>query len=191
MSIEEKLTLGKYQLIASIPDDQNPFTTQIQMVSIIENKEVDEIRTWTPEKVKETITAYSAIDLTGYEKRRVRELKMDGEKYTLYDNPAKMTSGQFIDLVEALKGESNPVQVADKVIAIIAVKKGEKYDGTTMMKRASLVQNLPLAETWGVFIFFLNLYWRYIEVTETYLEAEMKRTTDLATELLKNDGVGS
>ena len=86
-----------------------------------------------------------------------------------------------------MKGEGNPVNYIHKVIAIIAkpeptfadkvlhkIFRGQIKDD--IIKRAEDVQELPLKEVWGVFIFFLNLYWRYLKITEDYLAEEMNKT---------------
>ena len=195
MTIIDKLTIGKYQTIANI-DDNNEVTKGLKIIATIEDLSLDDVRSWEIKKYKAYLNQYTKINFKDFESKRVRTLTINGVKHTLVDDPAKMSSGQFIDICEAMKGEGNPVNYIHKVIAIMAkpkptfadkvlhkVFKGQIKDD--VFTRAKHVQELPLKEVWGVFIFFLNLYWKYLKITEDYLAKEMERTLKKANQLLK------
>ncbi len=190
MNIEERLTIGMYQRIHSIPEKDNEITKGLKTISIIEGLTVEEVREWEISKFKNYLHYYTTINFREYENERKFHLKIGGVNYRLKDDPAKMSSGQFIDIVETMKSaEGNPIQYIDKVIAIIATR--GKYDSDGVQARAEQIRELPLKDVWGVFVFFLNLYWRYLKITETYLEKEMEKTIDSATTLLNKNGRGS
>ena len=195
MELIDKLTIGKYQTITNI-DDDNEVTKGLKIIATIEGISSDEVRKWEIKKYKSYLNQYTTINFKEFETKKVKTLTIGGVKHTLVADPAKMSSGQFIDVCEAMKGEGNPVNYIHKVIAIIAkpeptfadkvlhkIFRGQIKDD--IIKRAEDVQELPLKEVWGVFIFFLNLYWRYLKITEDYLAEEMNKTLKKANQLLK------
>lgn len=195
MELIDKLTIGKYQTITNI-DDDNEVTKGLKIIATIEEISSDEVRKWEIKKYKKYLNQYTTINFKEFEKKKVKTLTIGGVKHTLVADPSKMSSGQFIDVCEAMKGEGNPVNYIHKVIAIMAkpeptfadkvlhkVFKGKIKDD--VVTRAAQVQELPLKEVWGVFIFFLNLYWRYLKITEDYLAEEMNKTLKKANQLLK------
>ena len=178
-----------YQKIHAIPKDEPATLKGRKIIAAIEGIDDNEIRSWELVKFKKYLHEYTTINLREYEKTRVFHLKVGNTNYKLKDDPAKMTSGQFIDIVELMKSTDDPIQYMHKILAIITVK-GKGYDAEGVEERAKQIQDTLLKDSWGVFVFFLNLYWRYLEITETYLEAEMARTINSATELLKEGGRG-
>ena len=201
MTIIDKLTIGKYQTIANIEDD-NEVTKGLKIISTIEGLQIDEVRKWDIVDFKKYLNDYAAIDFSKFEKKRPKVLIIGGVRCKLIADPSKMSSGQFIDVCEAMKGEGNPVNYIHKVIAIMAkpeptfadkvlkkVFRGQIKDD--VFARAEQVKELPLKEVWGVFIFFLNLYWMYLKITEDYLEAEMNKTVKQVNNLLSRNGAGS
>ncbi len=190
MKIEEKLTIGMYQAIHSIPDDANEVTKGLKIISTIEGLPVEEIREWKIERFKNYLNYYSTINFKDYEKERLFHLNIDGTMYKINDDPSKMSSGQFIDIVELMKKTDDPIMYIHEIIAILTSKRG-KYDASGVAERAAKIKDLPLKNVWGVFVFFLNLYWHYLKITETYLEKEMEQTINSATELLNKNGRGS
>jgi len=201
MTIIDKLTIGKYQKIVNL-DDDNEITKGLKTICTIEDKTLDEVRKWKTNEFKKYLHEYTTIDLRKYEKRKVNTLVIGGVRCKLVQDPSKMSSGQFIDICEAIKGEGNPVNYIHKVIAIMAVPKPTFADKVLhkvfkgqikddVFSRAEAAKDLKLSEVWGVFVFFLNLYWRYLKITEDYLAEEMNKTVKQAKQLLKDDGAGS
>lgn len=193
MRIEEKLTVGMFQRIRSLPATEDPIERLKQselVASEIEGVPISEIKKWLHADLKRYMYEYTTINLRDYENKRIFHLKVNGTNFKLKDDPSKMSSGQFIDITQLMKNTDDPIQYMDKVLAIIAVK-GKGYDAEGVEERAKLIQDALVKDVWGVFVFFLNLYWRYLKITETYLEQEMAKTINSATEILKGSGRGS
>lgn len=202
----DKLTIGMYQDIKALPEDMKTVTKSIHIASILSDISVDEVRKWKITKLKKHNSMYAAINFKDLESKRVQRCKLNGVEYRIIDDPKDMDSGQLIDIINTMKGNDQPISIMDRILAILSIRntlsdkaikslpiktKAGKYDSKGISDRAALYQDVLLKDVWGLWVFFWNLWIRYCDVTEDYLDDQMMKTVTEIRELLNLDGRGS
>ena len=191
MKLIDKLTIGMFQQIRSLPEDMNEATRGARIISIFENTPIEDVRKWPLKKYKDTLAMYTTIDFSKYESKRAKTIEVSGETLKVITDPSKLTAGQLIDMIETMKSSDNPIMYMNRALAIIC-RKGKKYDSQGLQDRAQAMKDVLLKDTWGVWVFFFNLWIHYCSVSEDFLSDKMKTTlTEAKTILSSPNGVGS
>lgn len=193
-----------FQRIHALDPEMNPATKSAHIAAILTGNTYEEVRQWRIEKVKKTEQIFTTMNYKPYERKRVRFIDIHGVRHRITDNPAKMSSGQLIDLIELMKNNSSPSSYMDMALAIITIEDTftsrtleriglvkSKYDSTKVEERREYIKDIPLKDVWGVWVFFWNLWIRYCTISEAYLEREMMTTTQKVKSLLTGNGLGS
>ena len=113
LSIPDYLSLRQWKLFNSM-EHLLPGDKMVKMISLLSDKNEDEVRTWTPSSITD---AYGAIlgALSDLNPAFYPVFELDNQLYG-YSSMSKMTLGEYVDLERLAK---NPHENIEEIIAIL------------------------------------------------------------------------
>ena len=187
-SFKDTLTVAQFQDLQDLEGIDNIATKSAMMVSIVTGEALSEIRTWHKDKMNKIGRELAMIDYHSAEKNVQRHVRINGKKIRLETYPTELTAGQLIDVIETMKGINRPIAVMHKVLAILSMP--DTYNINMLEERSKEMLQVPVLQVWGVWVFFYNVWKRYIADTEDYLDKQMTKTIQRAKQILEKDGRG-
>lgn len=109
----------------------------------------------------------------------------NGERYEIPQEFARISFGQYVDIDEVLKmNKQDTLKSIPMILAILCLKKGEKYKWDTIKGRLKSFEGLPFELSFRIGQFFFWKEQNYRELTVSYLMAETLMMTQMT--LLEN-----
>ena len=189
------LTVGQYQLLAEIDPKLTAIEQNIYAVAAIKNITYNEARDITMKEFNNIVTAIERIDVKELEKGKINNrVNIGGKLYWIENDPSKLTSGQLLDIINIrANSHGEPLLVMDLIIAALCKPLNGKYgdDDMTLNERAALCRSVKVAEVWNLFIFFYQVWNRYLAHTEDSLTEWMEEVPTKVRKILDESGDSS
>lgn len=168
------ITIKQYQLISLIKE-ADPIERSIAIICYLTGKKENELM------LNEIGSFSNQFDFIMTEpKGRVEsEIILDGQIFTVCFMSNMLCAGQYIDLTELCK--ENVINNIDSLMAVLCVKKGEKYQGYLKYKdlfrdKCTMDKVFPLTS------FFLKSSEKLLQIIKTSLQKKSKK---MLKELMK------
>lgn len=194
------ITLEQYQEVVSIAetdynkddmftykDEITPsseFRKEIELVCYLYNLPKDEVLNMPIEKFKEYSKKLDFLQ-TAYEGNMSKEFELNGVTYVVGYEVQKRTAGQFIDLSELTKEPDMVNDNLHKILAVICIPKGSKYDGN-INERAEVFKQLPMTIVFPISSFFLQVLKNSFPIIQDYLMEDIQKKKKELLEMIKD-----
>ena len=180
------ITIEQYQEVVSIAGTDLPeFNKEMEVVRYLFNIDKDELLNMPIERFKH----YSKqIEFLGdvYEGEMQTEFELNGKTYSVHWEMQKRSAGQFIDLTELTKDKDMIVDNMHKLMAVICVPKGEKYDGNIKERSEEFRKHLTMDVTFPISGFFLTVLKASLPVIQDYLTRNIEAKKKELLQMIKD-----
>jgi hypothetical protein len=144
-----------YQLRSN---DMNELESSVQLLSAVSGIEKDILYLMEIEDFKKLISNLKFVS-NEILKQDVEYIELEGDKYYLYNDFNKLTTGEVITietLIESAGGDFYNI-MPDLLCLFLRKKKDDKYERftTDMLKRKEMFKQVPISQIYHIFNFFL------------------------------------
>jgi len=147
------VTVEEYQQLASLDADDNASKRLADIISILCGVNSLELTTDTVKEIQESI-AFLNENLP---KDRYSSFIHDGIEYEWIKSINEITLGEQISIEQTIENEElNYSQSFDLVMAVLLVKKGEKFNAKDLNKNRELYSKFPITKVHEMILFFLS-----------------------------------
>jgi hypothetical protein len=170
----KELSLGKWEEIYKLKDEEDNETTQIKLLSILSYMTEEEILDLPLNEFK-ALNNLSAFLLDEPQKKQIETEYLLGDTiYELTSNVDKLIVSQFIDYQTCVKDVDKYLV---ELIGVFLIPKGKKYNTDYDIRDAheDIRKYLSIEDAVSLSAFFLILSQSWLEATETYLIKKMKK----------------
>lgn len=170
----KETTIEQYQQILAIAKTDLPdFNKEIELVSYLFNISKDEIMNYPIEKFKYLSKKIDYLEDV-YQGDMQTVFTLDGVEYEVQWQMEKKTAAQFIDLSELTKDSDLINDNLHKILAVICLPKGSKYDGN-ILERAELFRTkLTMDVVFPIAGFFLTVLENSLPDIQDYLSRKIQ-----------------
>ena len=110
-----------------------------------------------------------------YEGDMKKEFTINGVEYVVNWEMQKRTAGQFIDLSELTKKQDDINYNLHKILAVICIPKGSKYDGNITERAEIFRKHLTMDIVFPISGFFLAVLKNSLPVIQDYLKQDIQK----------------
>jgi hypothetical protein len=169
-----KLTVGKYQtIVATQEGGHDDLVKMIEIVRICEDLTIEQVHELSLRKVSEYFNSYTF--LSELPEKVSKSFKLNDIEYIVCLDISKIKASQFIDLKEFTKDANSLNGNLHNVLAVLALPKGKKYDGATVIDRANYFkENLSCEIALPIMVFFWTFFCDYTIAMADYSEQKKK-----------------
>ncbi len=170
----KETTIEQYQQILAIAKTDLPdFNKEIELVSYLFNISKNEIMNYPLEKFKYLAKKIDFLEDV-YEGEMQTVFNLDGVEYEVYWKMETKTAGQFIDLSELTKDPELINDNLHKILAVICLPKGSKYDGNTLERAEVFRSKLTMDVVFPIAGFFLTVLNNSLPDIQDYLSKKIQ-----------------
>lgn len=159
-----EVSISKYKELANLDTFEGQHKI-VELISILSDKDVDDIRVMTPEdfeKILKQIEWSHTLPTTEYK----TTITIDEIDYNLVKLKS-LTVGEWIDLDTWCE---NAIDNMNKILALLYRPSNEGYNTNDMNVRAELFNDkLMINDVYGAILFFLAIGNQYLNLTEAYM----------------------
>jgi hypothetical protein len=170
----KETTIEQYQQILAIAKTDLPdFNKEIELVSYLFNISKNEIMNYPLEKFKYLAKKIDFLEDV-YEGEMQTVFNLDGVEYEVHWKMETKTAGQFIDLSELTKDSELINDNLHKILAVICLPKGSKYDGNILERAEVFRSKLTMDVVFPIAGFFLTVLNNSLPDIQDYLSKKIQ-----------------
>lgn len=170
----KETTIEQYQQILAIAKTDLPdFNKEIELVSYLFNISKNEIMNYPLEKFKYLAKKIDFLENV-YEGEMQTVFSLDGVEYQVHWQMETKTAGQFIDLSELTKDSELINDNLHKILAVICLPKGSKYDGNILERAEVFRSKLTMDVVFPIAGFFLTVLNNSLPDIQDYLSKKIQ-----------------
>lgn len=170
----KETTIEQYQQILAIAKTDLPdFNKEIELVSYLFNISKNEIMNYPLEKFKYLAKKIDFLENV-YEGEMQTVFSLDGVEYQVHWQMETKTAGQFIDLSELTKDSELINDNLHKILAVICLPKGSKYDGNILERAEVFRKKLTMDVVFPIAGFFLTVLNNSLPDIQDYLSKKIQ-----------------
>ena len=189
----KNITLEQYQNVITILNtDIAAFNKEVELVQYLFNYTKDEVLSMPLEKFK-VHTKQLDFLTKAYEGNMTETFTLNEVEYIVCWEVQKRTAGQFIDLSELTKEQELINDNLHKILAVICIPKGSKYNGD-ILERAEVFKSLTMDIVFPISSFFFQVLKSSLPVIQDYLMKDIQKKKNELMEMIKDTssiGVGT
>lgn len=171
----KETTVEQYQHILAIAKTDLPdFNKEIELVSYLLNISKDEIMNYPLEKFKYLSNKINFLEDV-YQGDMQISFSIDEIEYEVQWQMEKKTAAQFIDLSELTKDSDLINDNLHKILAVICLPKGSKYDGNILERAEIFRTKLTMDVVFPIAGFFLTVLKSSLPDIQDYLNQKIKK----------------
>ena len=180
------ITIDKWQHILAISKTELPdFSKEIELVCYLYNLDGAEVLNYPLEKFKALSSQLDFLQDV-YEGDMKTSFIINDVKYVVNWEMQKRTAGQFIDLSELTKDQDLINDNLHKILAVICIEEGSKYDGN-INERAEVFKNhLTMDIVYPIAGFFLTVLKASLPTIQDYLEKDITKQKKELLQMIKD-----
>lgn len=181
------ITLGEYEKWFDFVADSK--MKQIELVSLISTIPFDLLSTLPLSFYTEVLNMVSFV-FAGNDFKPSNKIMIDDEVYSV-STKDELILAQYVDVEATFEEDGNESRLSE-ILAIVCLKKGEKYDSKILKERKKLFQGLKMNEVFPLLAFFLQLRKNLQTITTFYSKVvqEINQYADLIRSSAENgDGI--
>lgn len=165
----DKITLKQFQLINEANKTENETERVVAIASIVWGDSVTELPlSEFNKKVKELSFLSEEIPSN----RLVKKITINDRKYFLDCLLGNITTSQYIDYINHLKGGK-----IEEILSVFVIPNGHKYnDGYDMAEVISDIEDMPITVVNSTAFFFARQYEEFIRIFQSYSMKKLKKT---------------
>lgn len=183
----DDVTLGQYEKWFDYTADTK--TKEVELVSKISTIPFTLLSNLPLSFYTEVLNMVS-FAFAGNEYKSSNKIVIDDEVYSV-STKDELILAQYVDVEATFEEDSNDSKLSE-ILAIVCLKKGEKYDSKILKERKKLFQNLMMNEVFPLLAFFLQLKKNLLKITTFYSKVmeQVNQFADLTKTFAKNgDGI--
>ena len=179
----DDITINQYvKLLNIFETKEENFDRDIEIVSMLTDLEIDELKSIPYSSIKEILSKIEEIISKKPDDKVGKDIKIEKTTYLFDSNLHNITTGQFTDLYGFTKDEDTLIKNLHLICAILFRKKVkgkiEKYTNVGLFERADIFKNkMSIITAQNAAFFFLNIKIKLLEETLRYLEKQLKSKT--------------
>lgn len=180
------ITLEQYQEIVSITEtDFADFNKEIELVCYLKNYAKADVLNMALDVFKEYSKEFDFLKVPheGYMKK---EFTINGIEYVVNWEMQKRTAAQFIDLSELTKKQDDINYNLHKILAVICVPKGSKYDGNITERSEVFKKHLTMDIVFPISGFFLTVLERSLPIIQDSLMSKVEKEKKELMKMIKD-----
>ena len=167
-----EVTISQFQEINTI--DNNNTSKSLEIVSVLINEDVEDIRTYDVASLNRILSALSWCEQLPNDKDFIEQITIDNIEYNLV-KLSSLSVGEWIDLEGYL---SDPIPNLHNIAGLLYRDTYEPYDTDTSAIRAELFKyKVSVCDVYGMVVFFCNIERLSMETIKDYFKAEIQRMT--------------
>ncbi len=179
------ITIEQYQQILAIANTDLPdFNKSVELVKYIFNIDNETVLNMPIEKFKSYTSKLDFIE-EPYEGEMITTFAIDGYDYEVVWQMQKRTAGQFIDLSELTKDSELINDNLHKILAVICLPKGAKYDGDIANRAEVFKKALTMDLVFPLAGFFLTILNASLPTIQDYLSQDITAKKKELMEMIK------
>lgn len=179
------IKLSQYQKIVEIANTDLPnFNKEMELVGYLFGIPYDELLNMPLEKFKHYSKKLDFLQDV-YEGDMHKEFTINGVEYVVGWELQKKTAGQFIDLSELTKEPDLINDNLHKILAVICLPKGSKYDGNITERANIFREYLTMDIVYPISGFFLTILKSSLPIIQDYLSQEIQKQQKDLMEMIK------
>ena len=171
-----QMTIETYIELVGIIGVNNPgFDTNLAIYKLLSGKSHEEVMAMDLQEYKKKVEEFNWI--AEYPNGKVpKSFICEGVEYEVTWDLRKITAAQFIDFSVFTKDKSLINQNLHKIMAVLCVERGQKYNGEAHAKRAEKFhKSLTMDIVAPCAAFFLKLYQDSLPLIQSSLDSEIKK----------------
>ena len=157
------VTLGQYEKWFNYTADTK--MKEVELVSLISTIPFDLLSTLPLSFYTEVLNMVS-FAFAGNEYKPSNKIVIDDEVYSVSIKD-ELTLAQYVDVEATFEEDGNDSRLSE-ILAIVCLKKGEKYNSKILKERKKLFQGLKMNEVFPLLAFFLQLKKNLLKITTFY-----------------------
>lgn len=159
----DDVTLGQYEKWFDYVADTK--MKEVELVSLISTIPFDLLST-LPLSFYTDVLNMVSFAFAGNDFKPSNNILIDDEVYSVSVKD-ELTLAQYVDVEATFEEEGNDSRLSE-ILAIVCLKKGEKYDSKILKERKKLFQDLKMNEVFPLLAFFLQLRKNLLIITTFY-----------------------
>lgn len=187
----ENITLEQYQEIVAISGTDLPeFNKELELVCYLFNLPKDELLNMSIDTFKDYSAKLEFLK-TPHEGNMLKEFNINDTTFQVGWELQKRTAGQFIDLSELTKEQDMINDNLHKILAVICIPKGSKYDGDITDRAELFKKHLTMDKVFPISGFFLTVLKSSLPVIQDYLTRDVEKKKKELLQMIKDSmGIG-
>ena len=164
-----ELTIGTFQRICDIPNDEDEITKTIRMISVASGAPEEELMNLPYTEYSKLVRAIGFVQ-TGIPDKLLQDFVCGGTTYRFQCELMDMTTAEYFDLDTLSKDSDN--SNLHMLMAIMYRPEGEKYDSKKVAERARIFKDcMPMSYCFGSQVFMEVLGLTSYQSTQGYSRA--------------------
>lgn len=159
----DDVTLGQYEKWFDYVADTK--MKEVELVSLISTIPFDLLST-LPLSFYTDVLNMVSFAFAGNDFKPSNKIIIDNEVYSVSVKD-ELTLAQYVDVEATFEEEDNDSRLSE-ILAIVCLRKGEKYDFKILKERKKLFQDLKMNEVFPLLAFFLQLRKNLLKITTFY-----------------------
>ena len=179
------ITLEQYQeIVAILGTDLPEFNKELELVCYLFNLPKDEVLNMSIDTFKDYSAKLEFLK-TPHEGNMLKEFNINDITFQVGWELQKRTAGQFIDLSELTKEQDMINDNLHKILAVICIPKGSKYDGDITDRAELFKKHLTMDKVFPISGFFLAVLKSSLPVIQDYLMRDVEKKKKELLEMIK------
>lgn len=180
------ITLEQYQEVIAISGTDLPeFNKELELVCYLFNLPKDEVLNMSIDTFKDYSKKIGFLT-TPHEGDMIKEFEINGVTYQVGWELQKKTAGQFIDLSELTKVPDTINDNLHKILAVICIPKGSKYNGDITDRAELFKKHLTMDKVFPISGFFLTVLKNSLPVIQDYLTKDVEKKKKELLQMIKD-----
>lgn len=181
----DKLTIRQFQDISKAQrDTKEDGELAIRLVSILNDITETEVEGWTLSRFNAECKKLAFLSVQAIPGASVSEFNHNGKRYHINYRIEKNSYGQYLEIMNFAKNDSDIVYNLDKIMATIVTPIVKKWYGWGLPEKREIdhvalsneLQTMPFIIAYHSAVFFYHVLRDYLEIIRPYLEAKVKGT---------------